>query len=132
VKGFGRLVEAGKPLATTPTWKHRAQSLIVIGFGYLPPGREAPVVARPRGIPAETVRTEICPKIAEMDRILAQCETKFGKRAKVLDHPILGPFSIAQWRKFHLVHGLHHVKQIRHLQPAAMRITVSENEKSAG
>jgi hypothetical protein len=26
---------------------------------------------------------------------------------------VLGPFSIEQWRKFHLVHGRHHVKQIR-------------------
>jgi hypothetical protein len=67
-----------------------------------------------------------------MDRILTECEAKFGKHAKVLDHPILGPFSIAQWRKFHLVHGLHHVKQIRRLRPAALKITVSENEKSAG
>jgi Protein of unknown function (DUF1569) len=132
VKGFGRLAEAGKPLATMPTWKHRAQSLIVIGFGYLPSGREAPAVARPRGIPFETVRAEIGSKIDEMDRLLTECETKFGKRAKVLDHPILGPFSIGQWRKFHLVHGLHHVKQIRRLRGAALKITVSENEKSAG
>jgi hypothetical protein len=34
---------------------------------------------------------------------------------RVLDHPLLGPFSIWQWRKFHLVHGLHHGKQIRNL-----------------
>ena len=30
--------------------------------------------------------------------------------------PFLGPLSIDQWRKFHLVHGLHHVKQIRRLR----------------
>jgi hypothetical protein len=44
------------------------------------------------------------------------CEAKFGSRIKVLDHPILGPLSIDQWRRFHLVHGLHHVKQIRRLR----------------
>jgi hypothetical protein len=33
-----------------------------------------------------------------------------------LDHPILGPLTGGQWRKFHLVHGLHHVKQIRRLR----------------
>ncbi|HYM78836.1 MAG TPA: DUF1569 domain-containing protein [Candidatus Dormibacteraeota bacterium] len=119
IKGFGRVVAAGKPLATTLTWKHRAQSLLVVGFGYLPPGREAPAVARPRGMPPETVRAEIGQKIVEMDQVLTECEAKFGKRIKVLDHPILGPFSIAQWRKFHLVHGRHHLKQIRRLQSDA-------------
>jgi hypothetical protein len=29
---------------------------------------------------------------------------------------ILGPLTGAQWRKFHLVHGRHHVKQVLHLR----------------
>ncbi|MGZ7099671.1 MAG: DUF1569 domain-containing protein [Candidatus Angelobacter sp.] len=33
-----------------------------------------------------------------------------------MDHPVLGPLTAAEWRKFHLVHGLHHVKQIRSLR----------------
>ena len=115
-KGLGRVVEAGKPLATHSTWKQRAQRLVVLGFGYLPSGREAPPVARPRGIPAEQVVAEIGPKIREMDDILARCADQVGPRIKILDHPILGPLSVAQWRKFHLVHGLHHVKQIRELR----------------
>lgn len=115
IKGFGRVVEAGKPLATWPTWKQKAQALVVTGFGYLPSGREAPAVARPRGIPIDQVMTEIGPKIAGMDGIMAQCAARFGSRIKILDHPILGPLSISQWRKFHLVHGLHHVKQIHRL-----------------
>jgi hypothetical protein len=56
-----------------------------------------------------------------MDALLAQCAARFGARSKVLDHPILGPFSIAQWRKFHLVHGRHHVKQIRRLREYVKR-----------
>ena len=116
IKGFGRLLEAGQPLASHSTWKYRAQSLLVVGFGYMPRGREAPKSARPRGLPPETVVADIGPKISEMDAILTQCAVKFGSRDKVLDHPILGPFSIEQWRKFHLIHGLHHVKQIRRLR----------------
>ena len=115
-KGFGRVIEAGKPLATSSTWKQKAQALIVTGFGYLPSGREAPAQARPRGIPPEQVITEIGPKLAEMDDILTTCAARFGSRINVLDHPILGPLSVTQWRKFHLVHGLHHVKQIRALR----------------
>lgn len=109
------MAEAAKPLATTQTWAQRGRTLVVVGFGYLPSGREAPPVARPRGVPPEKVLAEIGPKIAEMDAIIARCEQKLGSRRKLLDHPILGPLTAAQWRKFHLVHGLHHVKQIRRL-----------------
>jgi hypothetical protein len=116
VKGFERVAEAGKPLATTQTWTQRGRTLIVVALGYLPSGREAPPVARPRGLPPEKVLAEIGPKIAEMDGNIARCEEKFGSRLKLLDHPILGPLTGAQWRKFHLVHGLHHVKQIKRLR----------------
>lgn len=115
-KGFGRVLAAGQPLANKPTLKNRAQSLIVLGLGYLPAGRKAPTHSQPRGLPSRQISTEIAAKIAEMDQAIARCQKKFGSRAKVLDHPFLGPFSTAQWRKFHLVHGLHHVKQIRALR----------------
>ena len=118
VKGFSRVEEAGKSQATTATWKHRGRTWVVLGLSYLPPGREAPPVARPRGVPVEKVLAEIVPKIGEMDEIISRCEQKLG-RGKLLDHPILGPLSGAQWRKFHLVHGLHHVAQIRRLGEAA-------------
>ena len=119
VKGFERVAEAGKSLATRQSWKQRGRTFVVVGLGYLPSGREAPPVARPRGVPPEKVLSEIAPKIAEMDTIMTRCEESLGSRNKLLDHPILGPLTAAQWRKFHLVHGLHHVKQIRALQVAA-------------
>ncbi len=120
VKGFERVAEAGKPLATTPSWTQRARTLIVVAFGYLPSGREAPPVARPRGLPPEKVLAEIGQKIAEMDESIARCEQQLGSRRKLLDHPILGSLTAAQWRKFHLVHGLHHVEQIRRLRVSAL------------
>jgi DinB superfamily len=118
-KGFSRVVEAGKPKVTSSTWRQRAASLLVLGIGHLPSGRTAPPMAVPRGLPAEKVRGEIAAKIAEMDAMLSACETKFGARTKVLDHVILGPLTIAQWRKFHLVHGRHHIRQLHGLRKAA-------------
>lgn len=115
IKGCGRLLEAGKPLATKSTWKQRAQTFIVVSLGYMPTGREAPDRARPRGTPPDKVTAEIASALNEMDRVLTDCAAKFGPQAKLMDHPFLGPFSIQQWRKFHLVHGLHHVEQIRRL-----------------
>jgi hypothetical protein len=118
IKGFARLLESGKAQVSQATWKNLTQSMIVVGLGYMPSGRKSPAVARPRGLAAEKVAQEIGPKITEMDTVLAECAAKFGARVKVLDHPVLGPFSIEQWRKFHLVHGLHHVKQIRQRRAA--------------
>ena len=120
-KGFQRVTEAGKPLGTRPSWAQRRRTLVVLGFGYFPSGRKSTAVVRPRGLEPEKVRAEIGAKISEMADIMARCEEKFGARRKLLDHPILGPLTAAQWRKFHLVHGLHHVKQILRLREPAIR-----------
>jgi DinB family protein len=112
VKGFERLVQKGGPQVTPTTWGQRLRLLVVTGVGYFPAGRKAPPFAQPRGLPRETVTGEFGSKIAEMDEVIARCEAQFGRRVKLLDHPILGPLTGAEWRKFHLVHGLHHAKQI--------------------
>ena len=121
VKGFGRVADAGKPLATTASWRQRSRAVVVVGFGHMPRGRKAPAPTQPRGLPPEKVRAEIMTALRKMDEIITRCETALGRTDKLLDHPILGPLTAAQWRKFHLVHGLHHVKQIHRLRQAAIR-----------
>ena len=123
IKGCMRLLESGRPHASRATWKNVAQSIVVVRFGYMPSGRKSPAGAQPRGLAAQKVAKEIEAKITEMDGVLTECAARFGMRVKVLDHPVLGPFSVEQWRKFHLVHGHHHVKQIRR------RRAQRENEK---
>lgn len=118
-KGVQRVLESGQAKVTPVTWMQRGRALLVLGFAYLPSGRESPPMARPQGLPAARVQSEIGARIAEMDAILASCESKFGRRLKVLNHPILGPFTVNQWRKFHLVHGRHHIKQIQRLRRGA-------------
>jgi hypothetical protein len=51
-----------------------------------------------------------------MDALIEECAERFGRGSKLLDHPILGPLTAAQWREFHLIHGLHHRKQILRLR----------------
>jgi hypothetical protein len=121
IKGCERVLSAGKPLARASRWSDRAKTFVVVELGYLPSGRKAPSTALPKGLPTETVLAQILPKIAEMDEILAQCEQAHGAATKLMDHPILGPLTVPQWRKFHLVHGLHHAKQIRSLRELAPR-----------
>jgi len=112
VKGAERCLQEGKPLARTPTLQDRVRTAVVVGFGYMPEGRKAPERSTPRGMPAEEVVKAVGPEIAAMDDAIAKCEARFGRGTPILDHPILGPLTARQWRKFHWVHGRHHVKQI--------------------
>jgi hypothetical protein len=118
IKGFEKMQQEGKPLATPSSIKHRVRRLVVLGFNYLPEGRKSPPTATPKGLPIEKVRSAFAIKIAAMDRIISQCEDLFGRDAKLLDHPILGPLTGAEWKKFHVIHGRHHEKQLRRLRQA--------------
>jgi hypothetical protein len=115
-KAFERCLQAGAPQARTPMLKDRLRTFVVNGLGHLPEGRKSPKHALPRGMAVEEVIREIGPRISAMDDQIAKCEARFGERTRVLDHPILGPLTGRQWRKFHWVHGRHHLKQIHKLR----------------
>ena len=111
-KGLERCLQEGKPLARAATLQDRLRAAVVVGFGYMPTGRKAPERSVPRGMHGEQVRDEISAAIAAMDEGFAQCESRFGKCIRLMDHPVLGPLTAEQWKKFHWVHGHHHVKQL--------------------
>ena len=119
IKGFEKLLEAGQPTATRASTRQRWRALVVIQLGYMPTGRKAPPVAQPRGLPPDKVRNEWTKKIEEMDAVVARCEARFGHSIPLLDHPILGPLTTTQWRKFHFIHGMHHRKQLLRLRQGA-------------
>lgn len=85
----------------------------MINFGHMPGGANAPERAVPRGMAVEEVRSTIFEEILKMETGFNDCERRFGSTTKILDHPILGPLTAEQWRKFHWVHGRHHARQIR-------------------
>jgi len=121
IKGFERVMASGRPLASRASMAQRVRTLVIVGLGHMPAGVKAPAVAVPKGLPAETVRSDFGAKIAAMDAIIAQCEARFGRRVHVLDHPILGPLTAPQWRKLHVVHGQHHCKQLLRLRESATK-----------
>lgn len=118
VKGFNRCLQAGKPLAGIPTLKQRFAASAVTRFGYSPEGRQAPERTRPRGRPADRIVQDVTAQLETMDDLITKCEARYGKGVNLVDHPILGPLTAHQWRKFHWVHGRHHVKQIWRLKGA--------------
>jgi DinB superfamily len=121
IKGFERVMAAGKPLASRPSMENRLRTFVVVGLGHMPGGVKAPAVTVPKGSPTAKVREEFGAKIAEMDAIITQCEARFGGHVHVLDHPILGPLTAPQWRKLHVVHGRHHYKQLLQLRERATK-----------
>ena len=121
ITGFERVMRKGKPLATQASMAQRVLTFVVVGLGHMPAGRKAPAMVLPKGLPAEKVRNEIGAKLVAMDAIIAQGEARFGRRVQLLDHPILGPLSATQFRKLHLVHGQHHLKQLLRLRESTSR-----------
>ena len=120
-RGLGKVIARGKPLATSASIAQRVLTFIIVRAGYMPAGRKSPAIAQPRGLPADQVRTEIGAKIVAMDAMLAECETRFGRDVKLMDHPILGPLTATEWRTLHLVHGRHHLKQLLRLRGSTTR-----------
>jgi len=114
IKGFERCLNSGTTSASADRGRMRWQRLAIIQVGCFPNGRKSPERALPRGTPPGKVIAEILGNVARMDDLIQQCEARFGGKP-VVDHPVLGPLTASEWRKFHLVHGKHHAKQLRRL-----------------
>jgi hypothetical protein len=112
-RGLQRIVEFGAPRVGPLTVPHRIAHFVVFGLRHLPSGRESPEAVRPRGVDAATVLDSALTALAAMDVALDEAELRFGPRVRLMDHPVLGPLTIDQWRTFHWVHTRHHARQIR-------------------
>ncbi len=115
-RGFQRVLGTGKAAVMRGSIWQRTRAMVVFGLNYLPSGRDAPASTRPKGLSEEKVRDEIWEKVAAMDAIIAEAEARFRPETPLLDHPFLGPLNGAQWRRFHLLHGMHHRRQILRLR----------------
>ena len=106
---------------TRPALRQRIGVLVVVELGRFPGGLDAPARTIPAGLPGEAALDGIRRNLAAMDGVMAECEARFGTRGTIADHPILGALSLRQWRRFHLVHTRHHMRQIAHLRAPALR-----------
>jgi hypothetical protein len=111
-KGFERCLEKNSPLATRATFKQSLQAFALVNLGYFPEGRQAPKHIIPTGaIALPDVLEGVKKDLAWLDDAAARAKQAFGG-IRVMDHPILGAFTVDQWLRFHLVHTRHHQKQI--------------------
>lgn len=91
--------------------------IMVLSFGKLPRGVPALDENRPEKgefpeMDGEQLMATMRMEMATMDAVLDRCREKFGME-KVAPHPWFGPLRADQWRRFHVVHGMHHVEQMR-------------------
>ncbi len=113
---FETRLAKGTPTKGSPTLGQRVGQVAITRLGLFPKGRAAPAAVMPRDEPVrrlsgEELGGEVGKALGRMDGLLSRAEQMFGARRGV-SHLILGPMSVQQWRRFHLVHGEHHIKQI--------------------
>jgi AcrR family transcriptional regulator len=123
MKGFAgtthimrRALDQDRPKARPDTFRERLSAFVVVTVGYFPSGRRAPDMTRPAGMPPAEAREQVRRALADLDEAAALCETRFGDRTKVANHPILGALDVRQWRRFHRLHTRHHMKQIARMK----------------
>ncbi len=117
------------------TYLQWALQLMILSFGALPRGVPALEEVTPveGGFPAmngKQLANLLRQEVEAMDAALDACRNEFGME-RVATHPWLGPLRVDQWRRFHVIHGMHHVTQIRSAlaqvasAPIPIRITSS-------
>lgn len=110
------LLEQGTPEVRRRTFREWAGGLIVLKLERIPPGRKAPEAVSPRGIAADQALASAQNNLAELDRMIDQCRQRFGAQQNILVHAVLGPLTTGEWRKFHYVHTIHHMRQVKALR----------------
>ncbi len=109
-------VDKRTPTQAKPTAAQRLGQWMVIGVGRFPFGRPSPEAVCPSPQPAACTGEELAHRVQtellRLDALAVEAEALFGTRRSI-SHMLLGPLSVPQWRRFHLVHGQHHAKQIR-------------------
>jgi hypothetical protein len=105
----------GRPTQAKPNLQQRVAQIYVTRLGLFPHGRNAPedfVPPRPApSLSGNDLTCSVAEHLARVDNLLNKAEAFFGP-GPCITHFVLGPLSVRQWRRFHLVHGTHHVRQI--------------------
>jgi Protein of unknown function (DUF1569) len=113
---FERYLARNSPSTRPITGKHRILQFLVIRCGGFPRGVSSPEHVWPgrSGMPpmsgeelAATLRSEL----DAMDAKLEKCRQAFCN-SPLAPHFAFGPLTADQWRRFHFVHGCHHLKQL--------------------
>jgi Protein of unknown function (DUF1569) len=115
------------------TYVEWSLQLMILSFGKLPQGVPAleetmPTPGQFAAMNGQQMCDLVRQEIEAMDTLLDACRRTYGME-RVATHPLLGPLRVDQWRRFHVVHGLHHLAQLRSVieqvapDPVPLKIT---------
>ncbi|MGC2398457.1 MAG: DUF1569 domain-containing protein [Acidobacteriaceae bacterium] len=112
-----RLSKGHRPRNVDRTSLQWLLQLMILSFGKLPSGVPAmeetmPAPGRFGAMSGRQLDELLRQEMEALDSALDRCRRKFGME-RVAHHPLLGPLRVDQWRRFHVVHGLHHLAQVR-------------------
>jgi hypothetical protein len=88
------------------------KKMLIVNLGIFPSGAKAPAMVTPTGDPGPVALKRALSNLERMDVAIAGAEERWGSEEPIAMHFVLGPMNPAQWRKFHYVHGHHHLLQI--------------------
>jgi|SRR5271155_4667328 len=106
----------GAPTKAKPALLQRFGQYTLIHLGYFPTGRKAPPLVTPvpsaHPLSGEELTQAVAAHLTSVDALCTDAEKLFGATNRCASHMVLGPLSVNQWRRFQLIHGEHHLKQI--------------------
>ena len=114
-----RQIEAGASLESRTSLGQGAGRWLILTRGWFPAGRKSPASA----IPNKPVTLKTGNQLADrlhgalvaFDSLGRETRKTLGQ-GPVANHMALGALTMAQWSRFHLVHGRHHLKQIARIR----------------
>jgi hypothetical protein len=113
---FKARLAKGTPTRAQASLVQRVQQCAVMRFGYFPTGRKAPLEVTPQSpthpLSGAALTRAVAEHLASLDILCNESEKVFGSISRCVSHAVLGPLKMDHWRRFQLVHGRHHIKQI--------------------
>ena len=123
-------LQRGSPTKAKATVTNCAAQFVVGRLGYFPAGRKAPEMVTPasptqRVMDGAMLSEAFAASLEAMDEKLTEVSRVLGD-GRAVSHTVLGPMSIPSWRRFHLAHGRHHLKQVRRILKSGRMLRESE------
>jgi len=87
--------------------------ILIVNLGVFPSGAKSPAAVTPKGDAGSVALQRALQNLERMDIAITKAGELWGNEKPIAMHPLLGPLTARQWRKFHYLHGNHHVRQIR-------------------
>jgi hypothetical protein len=110
-------LEKRRPTSARCTPLEWCLQLMVLSGGKMPKGAPAPLETVPtqsQPLSGHELAWKLSSEAEKMDALLNRCRTQFGLQ-RVASHMILGPLRVDQWRRFHVIHGMHHLAQVHRI-----------------